>query len=403
VRGPRPLDGVPVGWLSPGEDDVATGVLCGHAPRLALVFPRRWQVYHTHHTFEDAAPGQAAVLYRTNAQSRAMEEAMRRAAIPYRLVGAVRFYVAYSVALHEVRGRKFTWALVLSAVLTTLITVLIGLWLSGRLTRQIDDLARRVRRLDGQPGDDVLAGHYRESEVSELAAAFDGYHERTTRLLERERAFTADVSHELRTPLTAIQTGCELMLGDPGLSPKARARAEKIAAAAGRLTDLVNAFLLMAREQAEAISSEVDLRDCVEEAAENVRERAEAKGLSLRVDVRDSVHVRVPQKALQIVLANLLANAVSYTEQGSVSLSTEGAAVKIEDTGCGVAADKVPELFRRFRRGDARSGDGYGLGLAIVKRICEQVGWRIGIEPRPEGGTRVLLTLARFDEDFTKA
>ncbi|MEK0431150.1 MAG: hypothetical protein RL139_954 [Gemmatimonadota bacterium] len=33
-----------------------------------------------------------AVLYRTNAQSRAMEEAMRRAGIPYRLVGAVRFY-----------------------------------------------------------------------------------------------------------------------------------------------------------------------------------------------------------------------------------------------------------------------------------------------------------------------
>ena len=33
-----------------------------------------------------------AVLYRTNAQSRGMEEAMRRAGIPYRLVGAVRFY-----------------------------------------------------------------------------------------------------------------------------------------------------------------------------------------------------------------------------------------------------------------------------------------------------------------------
>jgi len=33
-----------------------------------------------------------AVLYRTNAQSRAMEESLRRHAIPYRLVGAVRFY-----------------------------------------------------------------------------------------------------------------------------------------------------------------------------------------------------------------------------------------------------------------------------------------------------------------------
>jgi DNA helicase-2/ATP-dependent DNA helicase PcrA len=33
-----------------------------------------------------------AVLYRTNAQSRAMEEVLRRHALPYRLVGAVRFY-----------------------------------------------------------------------------------------------------------------------------------------------------------------------------------------------------------------------------------------------------------------------------------------------------------------------
>ena len=33
-----------------------------------------------------------AVLYRTNAQSRAIEEAMRKHAIPYRLIGAVRFY-----------------------------------------------------------------------------------------------------------------------------------------------------------------------------------------------------------------------------------------------------------------------------------------------------------------------
>jgi DNA helicase-2/ATP-dependent DNA helicase PcrA len=33
-----------------------------------------------------------AVLYRTNAQSRALEDALRRDAIPYRLVGSVRFY-----------------------------------------------------------------------------------------------------------------------------------------------------------------------------------------------------------------------------------------------------------------------------------------------------------------------
>jgi DNA helicase-2/ATP-dependent DNA helicase PcrA len=37
-------------------------------------------------------PASVAVLYRTNAQSRAFEEALRRAGIPYRVVGAISFY-----------------------------------------------------------------------------------------------------------------------------------------------------------------------------------------------------------------------------------------------------------------------------------------------------------------------
>jgi DNA helicase-2/ATP-dependent DNA helicase PcrA len=39
-----------------------------------------------------AMPGECAVMYRTNAQSRAVEEAFLRAGLPYRLVGAQRFY-----------------------------------------------------------------------------------------------------------------------------------------------------------------------------------------------------------------------------------------------------------------------------------------------------------------------
>jgi ATP-dependent DNA helicase UvrD/PcrA len=40
----------------------------------------------------DWAYSEMAVLYRTNAQSRAMEEAFRRAGVPYRLIGAISFY-----------------------------------------------------------------------------------------------------------------------------------------------------------------------------------------------------------------------------------------------------------------------------------------------------------------------
>jgi len=41
---------------------------------------------------EDRSPGDFAVMYRTNAQSRALEDAFVRAGLPYRLVGATRFY-----------------------------------------------------------------------------------------------------------------------------------------------------------------------------------------------------------------------------------------------------------------------------------------------------------------------
>ena len=313
--------------------------------------------------------------------------------VEVREIGSMRFYLAYSVTLHEERAHAFTITLVLGAAFTALVTALIGLWASGWLTRHVVDLARRVRELDGRSGASSLEQYYPEREVAELAAAFDAYHDRMARLLARERTFTADVSHELRTPLTSIQTSCELMLEDSGLAPKARERLEKIDAAAARLAELVNAFLLMAREEADGISGEVDLRECIEEAADSVRERAEAKGLTLLVESRENLQLRAPRRALQVVLSNLLANAVSYTERGTVALVSRGGTVEITDTGRGMSQDSLPDLFRRFHRGDAHSGEGFGLGLAIVKRICEQAGWKVGFEPRSEGGTRVILAL----------
>ena len=313
--------------------------------------------------------------------------------VEVREIGSMRFYLAYSVTLHEERAHAFTITLVLGAAFTALVTALIGLWASGWLTRHVVDLARRVRELDGRSGASSLEQYYPEREVAELAAAFDAYHDRMARLLARERTFTADVSHELRTPLTSIQTSCELMLEDSGLAPKARERLEKIDAAAARLAELVNAFLLMAREEADGISGEVDLRECIEEAADSVRERAEAKGLTLLVESRENLQLRAPRRALQVVLSNLLANAVSYTERGTVALVSRGGTVEITDTGRGMSQDSLPDLFRRFHRGDAHSGEGFGLGLAIVKRICEQAGWKVGFESRTEGGTRVILAL----------
>lgn len=309
--------------------------------------------------------------------------------VEVREIGSVHFYLAYSLEHHQDRLDQFRLAVAISVAGTAVVGILVALWLSGLLTRQVADLAARVERLDDGSADEVLERHYPDREVAALARAFDAFQRRMASLLERERAFTADVSHELRTPLTSIQTSSELMLDDEGLSPKSRERVAKIARASARLSELVNAFLVLAHEQAGGACSEVNLLACIDDAVEQVRERAEAKGLRLVVDVPGDLCVRAPVNALRVVLSNLLANAVSYTDHGEIAVGFAAGSVEICDTGSGMAPDKIPELFRRFRRGDAGRSEGFGLGLAIVKRICEQTGWQIAIERREGGGSCV--------------
>jgi len=309
--------------------------------------------------------------------------------VEMREIGSVQFFLAYSVEHHEGRLVQFERALAISVIATAILSTFVGLWLARRLTGQVADLAARVERLHDGSADEVLELHYPDREVAALARAFDAFQRRMASLLDRERAFTADVSHELRTPLTSIQTSSELMLDDESLSPKSRERVAKIARAAARLSELVNAFLVLAREQAGGSHSELDLRSCIDDAVEQVREHAEAKGLSLEVDVPEGMRVWAPQNALRVVLSNLLANAVSYTDKGRISLRVANGSVEIADTGSGVTAENIHQLFRRFHRGDGGHGEGFGLGLAIVKRICEQTGWPIAVEDRPGGGTCV--------------
>ncbi|MFW6192346.1 MAG: ATP-dependent helicase, partial [Gemmatimonadota bacterium] len=52
----------------------------------------RWTVDEIRRLRPEHDPGDVAVLYRTNAQSRPYEEALREAGVPYRVVGGVRFY-----------------------------------------------------------------------------------------------------------------------------------------------------------------------------------------------------------------------------------------------------------------------------------------------------------------------
>ncbi|HEY7462180.1 MAG TPA: ATP-binding protein [Gemmatimonadota bacterium] len=229
-----------------------------------------------------------------------------------------------------------------------------------------------------------------------------------TRLKKLEgvrRDFAANVSHEIRTPVTAIRGYAETLRAAAD-SPEERARfAEIIIRHADRLTDLVDDLLALSTLESEgyslqlAILSAADLLAAVEEA---FRPRAAEKGILLEVGAAaPGMTLRGDRKLLDQVLANLVDNALKYTEPGGrvgVRAAREDGhvAFTVEDTGCGIPAHDLGRVFERFFRVDrarSRKLGGTGLGLAIVKHIVLLHGGDVRVQSRVGEGSSFAVLL----------
>jgi signal transduction histidine kinase len=306
-------------------------------------------------------------------------------------LAGTRYLVVYEVGLHEQRERAFKLLVVLSVLTAALVSLALGYWLSGVLVSQITDLARTVESL--RPGEPraALANAGQDPEVATLAHALDAYRASVEQMMRREQEFTANASHELRTPLTAIQTSCELLLADATLSGKARERVVRVGEAAHRMGEQIQAFLLLARGQEPGKAEPVVLADCVAEAVEPYRAEISRKGLVMEVEIRSDDVLDLNHQALRFVLANLIRNAVGYTERGFVRVAYAAKHLTVADSGQGISAEHLPRIFERFFRVEG-AGAGAGLGLSIVKRICDHYGWRIDVNSAPAKGSTFSIT-----------
>lgn len=274
-------------------------------------------------------------------------------------------------------------------------------WYSYRQSRRavspLVGLARQVEQLDpedthpeifdpdGLP-DDV------DQEVRILSRALHRYTRRIESFIERERQFTRDASHELRTPITVIRMACSRLASDTELSPQNRSTLERISRAAHDMEELVSGFLLLARESEGGLEhSEVCLNAVVAGEMERIAPLLENKPVRLELEARCQLFVSTWEKALAIVVGNLLRNAVAYTTEGTIRILIHNRELVIEDSGEGIAGPDVERVFRPFERATPREG-GHGLGLDIVRRMAERFGWPVGISSRPGIGTRVTVS-----------
>lgn len=282
------------------------------------------------------------------------------------------------------RRERALFLIVLAGFLLSVIAAwILGYLLARRIMAPVSRLANQVRKRDqllllAPP----LAPDYADDEVGQLAAAFDGALAQLRQALERERFFTSDVSHELRTPLTVIATSCELLQAANTLSEKQQNQLQRIQRSAQEMRELVHTFLQLARDNlnGEGPADRTTLARMVQEQVQQWRPIAEAKGLQLLVEEEvPPADRQFNTPLLRAVLANLLRNAVHYTDSGFVRLVVTADGFRVEDSGKGIDETQQEAIFRPFVRGEGARGEGLGLGLSLVKRICAHQSWQINL------------------------
>ncbi len=299
-----------------------------------------------------------------------------------------------------------------------LLSILVATWrLPARLSALITGLAAALPFVSADLGalDPLTARFQLTSTV--VTACLAEFTVRAILQADRERTalldvlvrFTADAAHELRSPITAIQTVAEVALSQPRRQDEYRRSIETMLRSSRKLIRLTDALLLLASEDAGALTvpeDPVDLSDLVEETLDRWRKRAAENGVRLDGPTAPTEGlVRGDEVLLGRLLDNLLENAIRHAgADGVVTVELGGSfgdgwTIVVTDTGPGFDKAFRPLAFERFTRAEkhrSRHGGGAGLGLPLCAAIASAHGGSVEIDPTVTGARlRVWLPATR--------
>ena len=283
-----------------------------------------------------------------------------------------------------------TGGLVERLTAAVLLAAMLSLMLVGRgSSAALRALLETEQRLSRAVQETTAAGH--QAQAASLAKS----------------RFLANMSHELRTPLNAVIGAAQLMKSGERDAERRAHLVEAIERSGTNLLGLVENILDLSRIEAgelQLMPADFHLVDCIDTALATTALAARAKALRLACVVEPGLPAWRHGDAARLrqVLLNLLGNAVKFTEQGEVVLRVARGAgpddlrLSVADTGIGIAAASLAQVFEPFRQADEgadRRFGGSGLGLAIVRQLVEAMGGRVAVHSVPGQGTRFDLAL----------
>lgn len=222
----------------------------------------------------------------------------------------------------------------------------------------------------------------------------------------RQVRFIDSVTHELKSPLASLKLCVET------LDRRALAGAQRHELHQMMLDDIdrLSAFIDDVLEASRAGYGPgnahwnvVQLDDLTERCADRVRERHKVGTDGLRVEIPPGVLLLTDPTALEVVLRNLLDNAVKYSDPDAIEVVVEAhveeakVVIRVRDQGIGIPVQHIKRVFDRFYRApleSVASRRGTGLGLYVASQLVRHLGGKLEASSAGPGrGTTMAFAL----------
>jgi signal transduction histidine kinase len=273
-----------------------------------------------------------------------------------------------------------------------------------RLTESLRAMNDNLQVKVGEATAEVLEKNRALAHTNELLSAAQRDAARAQRLSALGQ-MAATVAHKIGTPLTALSGHIQLMAEDPTLSIESRQRLETVEAQIERTSKIIQDMLMYARRP-EPVRSPLDLNACVTECLALFRPECERRKITLVSEWSEHVEkVEADAQQLQEVLNNLIENALDAMPTGGVLVTRISPHIKVDqqdrrtwvgveivDTGCGMEAEQLPQIFQPFYT-TKKARRGTGLGLAIALETIRAHGGQIKVDSSPGKGSRFTIML----------